>query len=418
MLYLSAPRGGKILIAKLVSFFKGYLEITAQGYFLERFLNLCLIKDILLYDLSRENSEKLSAKINISSFAKLRVIARKTRTKVKINKKFGFPFFIQKNKNRQGICIGIILFTAIIYFFSTHLMGISFDGNNKISEEVMRSSLSSYGVKIGVPIKNIDTKILKNQLMTSNPDLGWIGVSLKGSRLYLEIKERKEKTEIPGTDDPCNLVASKNGIVRLMEIRDGQTMVIVNTPVKKGDLLVSGVIDSNSVGMRYTHSYGEVYATTWYKEKINIPLKYKTKIFTKESEIKTKLNFLNISIPLYFSKKPPFSHYKTHTSTKEYALPLNIFPTLKSEKTEYFEQKEQTKERTLNEAITLGKFHLLNKINNQLADGATIDKINISHQKVGNIVSVTLECECTENIAIKTPIDKTEDLEYNGDNYD
>ena len=409
--------GGKALIRKLISFFKGYLEITAQGYFLERFLNLCLMDDILLYDLSRENTEKLSAKINISSFKKLRVIARKTRTRIQINKKFGFTFFIQKNKNRRGICIGVFLFILIIYFFSTHLMGISLVGNNKISDDELFTSLLSYGVKIGVPVNSINTKKIKNQLMTSNPDLGWVGISLKGSRLYLEIKERKEKKEIPGTNEPCNLVASKNGIVRLMEIRDGQTMVIVNTPVKKGDLLVSGVIDSNSVGMRYTHSYGEVYATTWYKENINIPLEYKTKIFTQEKKTKRIMKFLNTSVPLYFSKEPSYSHYKTHTSTKEYSLPINIFPSIKLEKTEYFKQKEQNKERTLNEAITLGKFHLLHRINSQISDGASIDKVRVSHQKTGNIVSVTLECECTENIAKKTPIDKTEDLEYNEDNY-
>ena len=82
--YHSALKGGKILISKLISFFKGYLEITAQGYFLERFLNLCLMEDILLYDLSHKDTETLSAKINISSFVKLRNIARKTRTKIKI----------------------------------------------------------------------------------------------------------------------------------------------------------------------------------------------------------------------------------------------------------------------------------------------------------------------------------------------
>ena len=134
------------------------MEITAQGYFLERFLNLCLMDDILLYDLSRENTEKLSAKINISSFKKLRVIARKTRTRIQINKKFGFTFFIQKNKNRRGLCIGVFLFILIIYFFSTHLMGISLVGNNKISDDELFTSLLSYGVKIGVPVNSINTK--------------------------------------------------------------------------------------------------------------------------------------------------------------------------------------------------------------------------------------------------------------------
>ena len=299
---------------KFISFFKGYLEISASGHFLERFLNLCLINDILLYDLSRKSQTTLSAKINISSFPRLRKIATKTRTRVKINKKSGFPFFMQQHRKRRGIYLGLILFAIAIYFFSTHLMGISLEGNNKISDNKIISSLSAYGVNIGTPLKDIDTKTLKNQLMTSNDELGWIGVSLKGSRLYLKIKERKDREDIPGTDEPCNLIASNDGIIRLMQIRDGQTMVLVNTPVKKGDLLVSGVIDSNTVGMRYVHSYGEVYATTWYKEEIDIPLKYKTKIFTGNYQTKTRLKFLNLSIPLYFSDKHDFTYYKYHES--------------------------------------------------------------------------------------------------------
>lgn len=403
---------------KLISFLKGYIEITATGYFLERFLNLCLSEDILLQDLSRNSQNELSAKTDISSFKKLRSVARRTRTRVKISKRFGIPFLLQRHRKRQGICIGLFFSAIIIYFFSTHLMGMTFDGNNKISDKLLISALESYGVKLGTPLKEIDTKILKNQLMTSNDDLGWIGVSLKGSRLYIEIKERTERKDIPGTDEPCNLVAEKDGIIRLMKIRDGQTMVLINTPVKKGDLLVSGVIDSNSVGMRYTHSYGEVYATTWYKEEIDIPLKCKTKMLTMESSSKTRLNFLIFSVPLFLKETPSFPLYQTHNSSKEFSLPLKIFPPIRIEKTEFFRQIEQNKTRTVDEAITLGKFYLLNKVNNQLSDDAVFDKIEVSHKKTGNTVTVILECECTENIAVKTPIDKTEDLEYNRNDYD
>ena len=35
------------------------------------------------------------------------------------------------------------------------------------------------------------------------------------------------------------------------------------------------------------------------------------------------------------------------------------------------------------------------------------------YKKRGDTVLVTVECECTENIALQTPIDKTEDLDYN-----
>lgn len=405
------------MIVKLISYLKGYVKISAKGYFLERFLNLCKMEDIILLNLYYISPYEISAKVSILAFKSLRKAARKTRTKVRISSKHGLPFLLNRNKNRRGFLLGLAVFILLIWYLSGHLMGISIEGNSKISEEKLISSLNSYGVKIGTPLNEINTKFLKNQIMTAHDDLGWIGLNLKGSRLYISLTERKEKEVIPPTDEPCNLVAKKDGVIRLMEIRDGQTMVLNNTLVKEGDLLVSGVIDSNSVGMRYTHSFGEVYATTWYKEEIEIPLKYKTKVFTGKKKSKTKLNFLNLSIPLYIREKSPFSLYKVKEKEKVYSLPLEIFPALTAEKKEFFQQKEQTKKRTVSEAVILGKFHLMQRVNKELPKGAKIEKVDLSFIEKDNSVIVTLECECLEDIAVKTPIDKSEELEYNENNY-
>lgn len=402
------------MIIRFMSYLKGYVHICAKGYFLERFLNLCLKEDILLWDLERTSPNELSAKVSICAFKNLKTAARKTRTKVSIKQKYGFPFFLHRNRARRGIVFGIVVFALIIWYFSTHLMGITIEGTS-VSHQKIQSALNSYGVKIGTPIKNINNKILKNQLMTSIEDFGWVGVNVKGSRLYIEATDREKRKDALSDTDPCNLVAAKDGVVRFMEIRDGQTMVLINTPVKEGDLLVSGVIDSNAVGMRYTHSYGEVYATTWYKEEMEIPLSYTQKVMTGNTKSKYNLNFLNLSLNLYLNGKSPYKEYQSHKSQKEYSLPLKIFPSVFINKQEYFEQKVQTKERTVTEAIELGKFYLCHKINTKLSKGAVIDSLSVSHKLSGDTVLVTVECECTEDIAIQTPIDKTEDLEYNSE---
>ena len=80
---------------------------------------------------------------------------------------------------------------------------------------------------------------------------------------------------------------------------------------------------------------------------------------------------------------------------------------------EFFQQKEQTKKRTVSEAVILGKFHLMQRVNKELSKGAKIEKTDLSFVEKGDSVIVTLECECLENIAVKTPIDKSEELEYN-----
>lgn len=403
------------LIIKLMSYLKGYVKIYARGYFLERFLNLCLIEDILLWELSRPSEHELYAKVSINAFKNMKSAARKTRTRVNIVQKNGFPFFIHRNRKRRGILAGILIFALIIGYFSTHLMGITINGGAFISDEALTNSLNSYGVKIGTPLNKINTKILKNQLMTANEELGWIGINLKGSRLFIEIKERKGRVDAISSA-PCNLVAAKDGVVRLMEVRDGQTMVLKDTPVKAGDLLVSGVIDSNTVGMRYTYSHGEVFAETYYKEEIEIPLKYTQKRMTGNIQTKCNLQLLGLTLKLYLKDDPDYKNYQSIVQKCEFSPPLKIFPSLFIEKKKFFEQKEHTKTRTVNEAAELGKFQLLHRITAKLSKNGKIQSTKLSFTENNQSVTVFLECICYENIAVQVPIDKTEDLEYNVSN--
>lgn len=387
-------------------FGKGYVEIVAEGYFLERFLNLCLVENILLLNVSKIDEKTFQAKISIKSFKAIRPIAFKTRTKIKIRKKCGLPFILKKYKKRRGVFFGFLIFCLSAFFLSTHIIGITVEGNEKISREEIIASLNSYGVGLGTPIKKVNPKILKYQLMTSNENLGWIGVTLKGSRLYLNIKERIPPKKVPDSNEPCNLIASKDGILKLAEIRDGQTMVLMNTPVKKGDLLVSGIIDSNTIGMRYTHSYGEVYALTQYNESIEIPFKYNSKKLTGDIKKSKELVIFNHFIPLSLPLKSKNSLFLSHKSDVHTDFLFDI--SIKS--TTVFYQKKNEVSLSVSEAENLGKFQLLHRINLRLAPKAIFDKIEFSTKINQNSVTVFLKCECIENIAVKSPIDKTDDL--------
>lgn len=399
-----------------MSYFKGYVNIYARGYFLERFLNLCVREDILLWDLERQTPSEMRAKVSISAFKDLRVAARRTRTKIKVTSKYGFPFFLRRNRRRRGMAVGLFLFAVIIWYLSTHLMGITITGNAALPDEKIYAALNSYGIKIGTPVKNIDNQILKNQLMTALEDIGWAGVNLKGSRLYIEVRGREKKETSVSEGEPCNIVAAKDGIVRLMEIRDGQTMVYVDTLVEKGDLLVSGVIDSNVTGMRYVHSYGEVYASTWYSESMDIPLSCVETKMTGNRKRKYDVSLLNCSFKLYFRPTPKYEKYQSHRTVSEYSLPLKIFPSVFVGKTEFYEQTELNRTRTVEEAVALGRFYLCHRINTQLAKGAEVENVKLSYEENGDSVRVTVEYECLENIAEQTPIDKSEILEYNNIN--
>ena len=98
------------MIRKIYMLFAGYISIKVEGFFLERFINICISKKIILLDSYREKSTILKAKILKSEFKKIKNIAKKTKCKINIEKKHGLPFLLNKYKKRKifAITAGVI----------------------------------------------------------------------------------------------------------------------------------------------------------------------------------------------------------------------------------------------------------------------------------------------------------------------
>ena len=78
-------------IAILLRLILGYVRIEVEGYYIERFINICQNKKILIWNLKREKGVQLFFNIGISDFKKLKEISRKTNCKIKIKRKKGIP---------------------------------------------------------------------------------------------------------------------------------------------------------------------------------------------------------------------------------------------------------------------------------------------------------------------------------------
>ena len=85
----------------LLKYILGYVRISVEGYYIERFINICTTKQILLWDLKRENAITLHARVEVKNFKALRDICKKTKCKIKIESKNGLPFTIKKYKKRK-----------------------------------------------------------------------------------------------------------------------------------------------------------------------------------------------------------------------------------------------------------------------------------------------------------------------------
>ena len=86
-------------IRLLLNLLLGYVRIEVEGYYVERFINICTNRKILIWNLKREKGVKLFLNIGIGDFKRLSNIAKKTKCKIKILKKRGIPFVIKKEKS-------------------------------------------------------------------------------------------------------------------------------------------------------------------------------------------------------------------------------------------------------------------------------------------------------------------------------
>lgn len=143
-------------------FLVGYIYINVEGFFIERFLNICRNKKIFLQDLHRENSTYIKAKILKSDFREVARIAKKTKCKVKIEKKSGIPFVVNKYRKRKIFAIAIIVIAIFIFVLTKFIWNIEVIGNEKLSEDEIINLVSEYGIEVGKLKTGINIEKISN----------------------------------------------------------------------------------------------------------------------------------------------------------------------------------------------------------------------------------------------------------------
>ena len=269
-----------MLFRIIYMFFAGYVSIIVEGFFIERFLNICRNKKIYLQELHRENSTYIKAKILKSDFREIANIAKKTKCKVKIEKKSGVPFFISKYRKRKVFAVAILVIAIFIFTMTKFIWNIEVNGNEKISSEEVVNLVNEYGIKIGKFKSNIDTEKISTLIRLKREDLSWIGITIKGTNAIITVEETTEKPEIIDKNEICNIVATKDAVISKLVVQNGTPRVVEGDTVKAGDILVEGVMEGEHTGIRQVRAEANVFGKNCYE-------KEKKEEFVQNETVKT-----------------------------------------------------------------------------------------------------------------------------------
>ena len=106
-----------MLVLNFIRFVMGYVCFTAYNGFPERCLNLCRMRGIILWDL-RSIDGIIHAKTDRMGYRKIRSVAKKSGMKVRISKKCGLPFFLNRHSKRAGLLVGACFCIAMLCILS------------------------------------------------------------------------------------------------------------------------------------------------------------------------------------------------------------------------------------------------------------------------------------------------------------
>ncbi len=222
--------------------FKGYVTAEITNKQVERFINICAKRSLQIYNMTAAN-DGYRFQIGINEYRELLPIVRKTKCFPKIIKKNGIPFLIYRSFKHIALIPGVLIAVLLIYILSTFLWDIQLEGNSLHTEEQMIQYLYDNKIGFGTRCSKIDCSYLEACIREDFPDIGWVSVELKGSRLTLRIKETVFKTvDIAAESEYRNMVAGQNGIVVDIITQSGTPMVKSGDVVCTGDVLIMGVL--------------------------------------------------------------------------------------------------------------------------------------------------------------------------------
>lgn len=317
------------MLTAIIRYLSGYLLIRIEGYSPERFLNLCRHHRIYLWNL-RPLGHAYEMNISVRGFRRLKPILRKTRTRIYIKERRGFPFFLHKYRKRKIFFSGILFCMVSIYILSLFVWNIHIDGNQARTDEVLLEFLEDKGIVHGMPKSKVDCEEIVRDIRKEYDDIIWVSAYVKGTRLMIQVKENTDrsvagkKEEEEAKEPPVDIAADKDGVILSMITRKGVPVVHEGDEIQKGDILVSGTVEvKNDAGETIDYQYQEADAeiivrTECHYEDI-MQVSYEEKRWTGKKKYRFWLETAN-TIYTIGSRKNSYQNFCKETKEKRFCM--------------------------------------------------------------------------------------------------
>lgn len=395
-------------MGKIYEYLRGSYTVTARAESVCRALNVLMKNNVPFYGVKAEGGGLVGFCLEPDAFRKyVALTAEMTIEDERVTRR-GLFAFASGYKMRIGFFIGALLCAALLAASSFFVWDINVTGQTGLSEKEILKTLEGYGLYIGAYIPNIDTMRLENELVIDTEELSYASINLRGTVAEVVVRERKEK-DVENISLPSNLVANCDGQIESIEVRGGMPTVKKGQIVKKGQLLVSGVIDSQAVGYRLVRARGEIYARISRSFTAEVPLVREKKSRTGEKKTRVTIRFFAKKINLFSNNDISFEKYDTIEEEKRLCLFDRVELPVFIIKTTYFEYVTETEKISEEQALSIAEKELAGQTEKTLSEAQILAREERTEINDG-ILTLYADIDCiadiTSEIFIKTDGEK------------
>ena len=390
---------------KVLNYLRGQVTVEVESAAPERVLNLCAAHNIPFWELEWLSEIRLRAVTSRAALPRLQAALAQTDAAVTVLRRQGAPEVWRQYRRRYVLWAAAGLLLAASVLGSTHIWAFQVTGNDTVPTETILRTLEKHGVALGARSR-IDQEALRNQVLLELPDVVWLTVNMRGCTAHVQVVERQRPPHLYADGEIANVVAARDGLVTRIQALDGQAQVMAGSTVTAGQVLISGVVDSDQRGYRLLRGMGQVWARTWYELSVSVPLTIQEKGQETGAVTRMAVDIGRNRIKIYGkgSMTDPDCDKMTVYRTARLPFGLTLPVTLVTERTVRYAVNET--ERPVAAACAEGEAQLMTQLQAALEQtGGQLLHHRFDAVRQGTRLVVTLHAECEEQIGVSSPLD-------------
>lgn len=389
-------------MSRAVNYLRGQVLVRVESAFPERVLNLCAARDLGFWDLQWESETAFTCRLSRADFRELRRAAGKLECSVTPLHRSGAPYTLRRLLSRPALAAGAVAVGLWLVLGSFFIWEFTIEGNETLPDEVILRALEEQGVGIGSFGLSLDGEDLRNRILLELPELVWLTVNVSGCRASVQVRERVPVPETVDRKALSNLVARRAGLVLEIHAFSGVKCVVEGMSVEEGQILISGVEDTENFGARTTAGLGEVKGRTWHTLTAKLPLTVQKKVYAGE-KTGYSLIFGKKRVKFFGNSSIEGRNYDKITKRMKLSflgVPLPV--TVEQEKWQFFETQPAAADPAALEE--LGRAVLEDRLHREVEPYGTVSSSLCTAKARSGTLEVTLRAECEESIGELAPI--------------